>query len=229
VFLVFSGTKLYFTQKNYVQEETMPRVIVFDLDGTLVDDKKFYRDVYSGTLEQLIKDTSGRQGVSTLTHFRENHSGQGELALTELGIPFRAWAEKLCVAPLDLVTPRPDIVAAVRSLNCKKVVYTGSPHQLAIRMLSKRGFKPNDFDRIIGWQPPDQFPAKWSRNTSVFQQILQDFECQPDEAWSVGDSWEADLQPAHAIGMRVAQIGTRNGTPATLFPNIMSFIERISQ
>ena len=140
----------------------MSRVIIFDLDGTLVDDKKFYKDVYSGTLDQLIQDLRGKKGVSTLCHCRENHNGKGELALSALDIPFSAWAERLCTVPLSLITQRLDIVAAVRSLDCKKVVYTGSPHQLAIRMLSKRGFNLNDFDRIIGWQPPDQFPAKWS-------------------------------------------------------------------
>ena len=111
----------------------MCRVIVFDLDGTLVDDRRFYQEVYSGSLEQLIQDRCGEKGKARLTYYRKHYNGQGELALSDLNIPFSAWARRLCSASLDLITPRHDIVTKVRSLTCKKVVYTGSPRELALR------------------------------------------------------------------------------------------------
>lgn len=206
----------------------MPRLIVFDLDGTIIDERKFYQQVYSGSLDQLIEDLHGDRGTSKLCHFREKFNGKGELALSDLGIPFSVWAERLYEVSLSLITPKPEVVAAVRKIKCIKVIYTGSPYRLALRMLNKFGFHTADFDRIIGWQSPEEVPSKWGISTDVFQRILEDYDCQPNEAWSVGDNWEADLKPAHELGMKVAQIGKKNGNPAMLFPDILSFIEHIS-
>jgi len=100
-----------------------PKLIVFDMDGTLIDEPEFYRVVYSGTLNQVVEETKGPEGLQTLAWCRQNLEGKGELALMALGIPFRLWAEKLIDAPMDTITPRPDVVAAIRSIQSKKILF----------------------------------------------------------------------------------------------------------
>ncbi|OGG11416.1 hypothetical protein A2Z00_03140 [Candidatus Gottesmanbacteria bacterium RBG_13_45_10] len=207
----------------YERKETIlpqPKAIIFDLDGTLVDVAQFYADVYTGTLVELVRSVKGEEGVKTLWE-RERLDGKGELTLMAIGIPFRAWAQKLIDAPLGFVTPRPDIVASIRAISARKVIFTGSPVGMAYRVLDRMGFAPrSDFDLIIGWKEPELFPLKWNNSSFVFESVTALFDCDPKEVWSVGDSWETDLEPAKRLGITTIQIRKTIGSPDFRFPDI---------
>lgn len=179
------------------------KLVVFDLDGTLVDAPEFYRTVYSGTLNALIEEQRGREGLEVLRACRENYDGKGELALLALSIPFAAWAEKLHNASLELIPLyRGHVIAQrIHELDAKKVIYTGSPEGLAPKILLRFGFRDHVFDEIIGWKPWELFPLKWTSSTLVFEHVLRKFECNPREAWAIGDDVYTDLLPAHLLGM----------------------------
>lgn len=200
-------------------------LIIFDLDGTIVVNSKFYKKVYSGTLGKTIIEERGKQGLKMLQYCRANYDGKGELALLALNIPFNKWAQKLIEAPLDLVPSQPRLVKDIQTLNAKKVIYSGSPLEMACGTLEKMGFSPKrDFDLIIGWQPPEVFPVKWSCTTTIFQTILDKFNYKPDQAWAVGDNWQTDLLPAKKIGLKTAEIRHSSGQPDFYFSNLNKFI-----
>lgn len=202
-----------------------PKLIVFDMDGTLIDEPEFYHAVYSGTLNQVVEETKGPEGLQTLAWCRQNLEGKGELALIALGIPFRLWAEKLIDAPVDAVTPRPDVVAAIRSIQSKKILFTGSPLAMADRLLTKFGFNPrNDFDLIVGWKEPELYPLKWNCSSYVFETLTALADSEPENVWSVGDNWETDLAPAQRVGLKTIQIRKNTGSPDARYKTIIDLV-----
>lgn len=198
---------------------------IFDLDGTLATDREFYRSVYSGTLTELIREERGAEGIRMLEYCRKSYQGKGELALFALNIPFNIWAERLIAAPLDLITPNPALVRAIRQISGVKVIYTGSPTQMAERILKRLGFNQNDFAEVVGWEIGELFPMKWSCAPFVFRSLLEKYQCQPGLSWSIGDKWDTDLEPAQRLGIKTALIAERNGSSADVcFASVCDFL-----
>lgn len=207
----------------------MEKLIVFDLDGTIVKWSEEYRKIYSGSLNQVVKRERGELGLKVLQYCRENFNGKGELSLFILNIPFRKWAKKLIEASLDSINTQPMLVNQIRELDTKKVIYTGSPVKMVSRVLIKMGFSEKDFDLVIGWREPELFPVKWSCSPIVFEYFLKRFQISPEHAWSVGDDWDTDLRPAQRIGMNTVKVGKLDGNPTLLVPSIQEFLNYIKK
>ena len=207
----------------------MEKLVVFDLDGTIVVEPVFYRKFYSGTLTQLVKREKGKKGLEVLEYYRKNFSGRGELSLFMLNIPFKKWREELVNSSLDLISPKPMLVAQIRELEMKKVIYTGSPEEMALRILERVGFREGDFDCLFGWKEPELFPVKWSCSPIMFEYILEKYQVNPKEAWSVGDNWETDLVPAQKIGMKTAKVGKPSGNPTVQASSIEEFLDYLKR
>jgi FMN phosphatase YigB (HAD superfamily) len=206
----------------------MSELIIFDLDGTIMTEMKFYKEVYSGTLNRVVESERGMEGLRILDECRINYGGRGELALFALGIPFEKWANLLIEAPLDLIKKDPLVVDAVRKINASKVIYTGSPREMAVRILARVGFLENDFDFIVGWEKPEFFPLKWSCSPMIFSKIIRDMGGNFSEVWSVGDTWETDLEPAKSIGIKTVMVGKTSCLPDICYPTLAEFVRGLS-
>lgn len=202
----------------------IPELLIFDLDNTLVDEKNYYETVYSGSLTRLIAEECGEGGLSELDYCRKNFGGKGELALARLGLPYSAWAQRLIESPTNLITPQPNLVERFRRIPIPKVLFTGSPLEMASRALNQFGLNAQeDFTALYGWQSGDDEPLKWSRSGEVFKAILEKFDLPPRLVWSIGDNWETDLKEAMALGITTVQIGNEIGNPNLRFTNIADF------
>lgn len=206
----------------------MSDLMIFDLDGTITTEMNFYSKIYSGTLEKLIENERGAYGLKILGHCRLNYGGQGELALFALGIPFEKWAQMLIGAPIDMIKKNIELVKNIRGIDAKKIIYTGSPREMALRIISKVGFVKSDFDLIIGWEKPEVFPLKWSCSPLIFLKIIQDMGGKFDEIWSIGDTWKTDLEPAKNVGAKTVMVRKRNGNPDFFFPVLIEFTKQFS-
>ncbi|MBI3334953.1 MAG: hypothetical protein HY001_00435 [Candidatus Portnoybacteria bacterium] len=229
------------------------QLVVFDLDGTLVDNPEFYRTVYSGTLNAVVEKYRGKKGLHLLNTSRENYAGKGELALIALNIPFAAWQKaiekKLGRKAINLIQPKPNLVTAMRKLEATKVVYTGSSIGVAWSILVRLGFSPlDDFSSVIGWRKGERFPSKWTMSSMIFEWIARK-HTPPEEReiqwryWSVGDDFENDLFPAARRGWLTAGIREPMRKKAVLvshqriviqcpdvwFPTIEQFLKYISE
>lgn len=210
--------------KNY------PELMICDMDMTIILQGEFYRKIYSTTLEQTIFEAAGENGLRTLSYYRDNFEGKGELALGALGIPFSKWAVKLNEASVDDIIPQPDVVEKFRSTPSKKVVFTGSPKEMAYKLLTQFGFDPEkDFDAIFGWEEPEISPLKWNCSPFVFKAICQRMGVDPLNTWSIGDNWESDLLPAQLQGITTIQINKMTGNPDFRFASIADLIDQVNQ
>jgi FMN phosphatase YigB (HAD superfamily) len=203
----------------------MEKLIIFDLDGTIVTEPEFYRQVYSGTLNEVVYQTRGIEGMKMLGYCRKHYRGKGELALIGLDIPFEKWAEKLIKAPLDMIQPKPLLVEQIRSLAVKKALYTGSPTEMAGRIIKRIGFGEDDFDFLVGWENPETFPIKWTCSSFTFREMARHFQLSPSECWAIGNEWETDLAPAKKIGMRTALIAQKGGGSDVRFGTLENFLD----
>jgi len=205
-----------------------PKLMIFDLDGTLIQQPEFYTSVYSQTLTQLIQEEKGESGIKLLEFYRKNY--KGELALFALRIPFEKWAIKLIQASVTLIKPNPTIAEQLRSLQIPRIVFTGSPKIMAKKLLTQFGCNPEkDFLTVIGWETPELFPLKWSCSPYVFKSICEKYHVEPKSVWSVGDTWDTDLLPAQQIGMTTVQIQKRSGNPDYHFDTVEEFLRFLNE
>lgn len=204
-----------------------PKLIIFDFDGTISSSPNFYKDVYSKSLEKLISNKRGKRGLEVLSDCRKNFNGKGELALFALNIPFADWAEMLVNAPLEMISPVPELVNQIKKLNAVKVIYTGSPIKMVHRVLEKLGFSIKDFDLIVGWSEPELFPVKWSSSPLMFEKIMAQFKCNPDQTLVVGDEWNTDLMPAKALGIKTVQVRKQSGKSDLYFDTLQKFLNNL--
>jgi len=202
----------------------MSKLMILDLDGTITTEMNFYKEVYSGTLNSLVESERGEEGLRILAQCRRDYGGRGELALFALGIPFKKWARLLIDAPLHRLKKNYEMVNGLREVDAKKVVYTGSPREMAVRILEHIGFSESDFELIVGWEEPEFFPLKWSCSPVIFSKIIQEMGGNFEEIWSVGDTWETDLEPAKIAGARTIMVRKVNGSPDAFYPRLLDFV-----
>lgn len=204
----------------------MAKLIVFDFDGTILAGKQLCTELYSVSLERVIYDQRSTHGIEVLEKCRKNYAGKGELALNALNIPFRNWAHEIFITALKMrVDLHPYLCQLIRRLKAQKVIYSGSPIEVIMRFLPQLGFTSSDFQQILGWQEPEQFPLKWACSPLVFKGILKEFSIAPADALAVGDVWDTDLLPAKTIGMKTAIIGEKVGHPDFCFSTLERFLE----
>ncbi len=207
-----------------------PELMICDMDMTIILQGEFYRKIYSTTLEQTIFEAAGEDGLKTLSYYRESFEDKGELALGALGIPFSKWAAKLNNASVEEIIPRPDVVEKMRQAPSKKVIFTGSPKEMAYKLLTRFGFDPEkDFDAIIGWEEPELSPLKWNCSPFVFRAICDRLKINPQNTWSIGDNWQSDLLPAQLQGITAIQINKVIGNPDYRFSSISELIDTVEQ
>jgi FMN phosphatase YigB (HAD superfamily) len=179
---------------------------IFDLDGTLNVNSQFYFKYYTQTLIEVIKKHKGDLGLEILNRTAKENEGKGGKALIKLDIGFIEWANYINQADLNELVPNPILVDLINKLDGKKVLYTGSPECISKKILLKLGFKLDDFAIIFGWNESQKWPIKWEGSELIYQKFLDLENCSPHHTWSIGDSWNLDLEPAKKIGIKVCGI-----------------------
>jgi len=154
----------------------------------------------------LVSIEKGETGLKILKYCRENYQGRGELCLLALNIPYLKWADKLNLLPLKLIKKDLPLVQKLRQIKSLKVVYTGSPKSLTLRMLKKVGFKKNDFDDIIAWEKSELYPIKWSCSPFIYKAIADKFSIPIKKMLVIGDNPVTDLIPAEKVGISTKNI-----------------------
>lgn len=179
----------------------MPALVVFDLDGTLVDSRQ---DLAASTNDVLIACGAPALPVTEV----ERMVGDGARSLVQ-----RALARAGCAADLDealaefhrryatrlLETTRPydgiDEVLAAMGATVPLAVLTNKPLAPSQRLIDAFGWA-DTFGRVIGGDGP--FPRK--PDPAGLRDLMAWADARPADTWLVGDSM-VDVAAAQAAGV----------------------------
>ena len=185
----------------------MTRLLVFDLDGTLVDSS---RDIAAATNAAIRRVAPGAaeipleailsfvgEGARLLVERSLRHAGLGLSADEVLPVYVECYAERL----LDTTRLYPGVEEALDALAGPVLaVLTNKPGDFSRRILEGLGVA-RCFARILGaGDVPSRKP-----DPGGLLRLMADAEATSGETWMVGDS-ATDVAVARAAGVRVAGV-----------------------
>jgi len=180
----------------------MAALVVFDLDGTLVDSRQDLaastNDVLAGLgAGPLPVDVVGQMvgdGARTLVHRALVHAGCHTDLDAALADFHRCYALRL----LETTRPYDGIAELLKSLaGIRLAVLTNKPLEPTRRLLEHFGWA-NTFDRVVGGDGP--FARK--PDPAGLLDVRRTCEAEPDETMMVGDSM-VDVDAARRAGVHI--------------------------
>jgi len=185
----------------------LARLLVFDLDGTLVDSS---RDIAAAANAALARVAPGAAPIpldAVLSYVGEGarllverclaHVGSGLTADEVLPVYLECYASRL----LDTTYLYPGIPEALEALARPTLaVLTNKPGDMSRAILDGLGVGPR-FARVWG---PGDVPAR-KPDPAGLVRLIAELGSSPDETWMIGDS-ATDVAAARAAGVRVAGV-----------------------
>jgi phosphoglycolate phosphatase len=183
------------------------RLLVFDLDGTLVDSSRDLAAATNAAVRHIAPDTPPipvetvctfvGNGARVLIEKALDHAGLDRPVDELLPIFLECYDRRL----LDTTRPYPGVAEALRDLvgpGC--AVLTNKPGPMARRILDGLELAPR-FARVWGaGDVPGRKP-----DPQGLKQLMQELESTSGETWMIGDS-PIDVRTARAAGVRVAGV-----------------------
>ncbi|MBI4211451.1 MAG: HAD family hydrolase [Deltaproteobacteria bacterium] len=172
------------------------KVVVFDLDGTLIDSMEDFADVASNvmprfypvsreTARQMYLDTSGKPFHHQLETLFPGHPSNADAA--------KAFEKEKKNNYLDkqLFQGAREMISHLRSKNIKVVVSSNNFQALVDQILDVRGI---ECDLVLGYQP------NFEKGEPHFCKITETLQAERSEITFVGDSLH-DAERAQAAGI----------------------------
>lgn len=185
------------------------RLVIFDLDGTLLDSSEDIAWVANRTLEAFgyppmensaIKERIGWGVVMLLKQIMPDVEGE---RLSEAKGVFLDLYSSHLVVKSTLYPGVTDTVEHLLGLGKKLAVLTNKPIDLSVRIIAEL-FAPKTFEKILGG---DSLPTKKPDPAPIFN-ILESLGVEPHESVMVGDS-PVDVEAGKSAG--ISTIGAAYG------------------
>ncbi len=202
--------------------------LILDFDGTMLVDEAFYSGGYRDALEASVTAAFGEEGRRHLGWHRDQTGHLGMLTLPFFDLGYDDFCARLLDTDLSSIAT-PDWRDALEELPLRTVIYTGSPRAFVLRLLDHWQIEAERFEDIVGWQPGEALPLKFSASPRMFQALLDRNGFSARLSWSLGDSWSSDLAPAKAVGMRTVAIGGQGGAPDIRCRSLLEALNQIRQ
>jgi len=213
------------------------QLVVFDLDGTLVDSARDIAASVNAALEQLAPASAPvplervvsfvGEGARVLIERVLLYQGLGLEADAVLPVYLQCYRER-ALETTRLYAGIEDALAAVAAAGWKLAVLTNKPGDLSRSILEGLGIAPR-FARIWG---ADDAPARKPDPAGLLA-LLRELEAPAAEAWVVGDS-PTDVETARAARVRIAGVlwgfdapGVRAAAPDRLLENPRELVRLI--
>lgn len=185
----------------------MARLLVFDLDGTLVDSSRDIAAATNAAIRRLAPGTAEipleailsfvGEGARVLVERGLRHAGLDLSADEVLPVYIECYAERL----LDTTRLYPGVAAALDALAGPALaVLTNKPGDFSRRILEGLGVAYR-FARILG---AGDMPSR-KPDPGGLLRLMAETEAAPGETWMVGDS-ATDVAVARAAEVRVAGV-----------------------
>lgn len=183
----------------------MLRVILFDLDGTLMETAPEIADAINDTLQRrghaaaplpLVRSWIG-DGAQALLGKALAHAGEPAAAVAEAWAGFAQDYERRCGTNSEVHAGVPAMLQRLRQRDLQLVLLTNKEAAFTQRLLARHGLVL-DFDLVVAG---DTLPVK-KPHPGVVQHALAALHCRPEDAMLVGDS-HTDVATARAAGVPV--------------------------
>jgi phosphoglycolate phosphatase len=182
-------------------------LLVFDLDGTLVDSSRDLASALNATFERLAPGTASisleavvsyvGDGARALVERSLRHAGLSLPVDEVLGVYLECYRERL----LDQTRLYPGVPEALGELaGATLAVLTNKPGEMSRAILEGLGVGSR-FARIWG---PEDVPAR-KPSPSGLLRLLAELGGNPGSAWMVGDSG-TDVETARRAGVKAAGV-----------------------
>jgi HAD superfamily hydrolase (TIGR01509 family) len=199
----------------------MPRLALFDLDGTLIGppEAAFRRAIAEfvefhrldgAAFEWLTGDALARWSESMSTYFERVAERFG------LADPDRllAWYRARYLASLAPIEGVVDGLARLRQAGWRTGIVTNGPTDVQLVKLAHVGL-----DRLVDAVCASEAEGSWKPDEKIFRRAAEKAGASPEGAWMVGDSLEADIAGGNALGMTTAWVsGGRPCPPGSPVP-----------
>ena len=202
------------------------KLLILDVDDTLVRPCKpgFYEQ-YSTAVNKAVAvflKTDLETGTKIANYYRK-HFGGGEQALFSgtIGSYFPEYSIRapdfktlydmiVKIDPQGFFEPHEETIELINKIRKQEIfvaAVTSTPELLSRKILAECGFNPEkDFDLYKAYTS-ELGPPKMTQKSNIFVDIAKYFQVSPQEAFSIGDSYRYDIQPAQEIGMKTCLIG----------------------
>lgn len=213
------------------------KLIIFDLDGTLVDSKVDITNAVNYAISPYCVEPASVEETMTLV-------GEGvtrliakllekrkvNLDLSVLVARFRSYYS---AHPVSHTAPYPGVQQTLRSLHSyRKAVISNKFRSSALEILGELRLSQY-FDEVAG---VDTFPERKPSPVPILR-MLDKFQVRPEETFIVGDSIY-DIQAGRASGARTVAAAYGYGSPGfsdgadfviTEFPQLIAVVNRFEQ
>ena len=200
----------------------MNAVVVFDMDGTLIDSV--------GDIAAAINRMRASYGLSALTRDAVvGMVGSGARVLVAKATAdapgldqdeaFRRYRHEYDTHLVDSTTLYPGVpegLESLRSAGFRLAVYTNKPHGSSLYIL-KQLHAEDLFSAVVG--ADSGFPLKPAPDALLH--ILRETGSEPGRSWMVGDNW-TDVESGHAAGLRTAFCSWGYGVFHDVRPDVMA-------
>lgn len=179
------------------------RCVLFDLDGTLYDSKG-YNEYFDSEMTRIVADfLKVEEGeASRILKSRRKEEGTLTRAIESLGLSRQEFHQLVS----KRVDPGPylssndsarDVITRLRSRNLRVGLVSNSGRILVDKILKALGLDPGLFDVVVSGTDVEPKPSH-----QPFVMALAKIGCARVEGVYVGDRDEAEIRPAHEVGLR---------------------------
>jgi len=210
------------------------QLVIFDLDGTIYDQKKLRMKLYVTFLLMFLIQRIKIIDLKIVMEFRkqrEKHKGFGSASLDE---DQYKWCADQTKQAVEKVKKTIDLLMFQTPLkHLKKAIY---PNVISfINALRKNGFKvavysdyPVDEKLSAFGVKADKTFCSTNKNISQLKPtpkglnlICQSFQCAIDKALFIGDREDTDGESARMAGMQFLKVETKQARKGTFYDNLI--------
>jgi HAD superfamily hydrolase (TIGR01509 family) len=214
------------------------RVVIFDLDNTLVINKPAAKAAYESAIRFLSKETKlefaklynhWKRLVQTLTTETTPEKRAFEYSLSILAsehniseklIPLTLrMYEKELLAAIKPMAGAKEIVSWIKELGGEVAVAAGTD-----RSLAKKKLKAVDLFKFVDLIVTAADVGSMKPHPGYYTQILEELKATKAQAVVISDSKKEDIEPAAKMGLKTIEIKPNNSHLTQLKPELSEFL-----
>lgn len=178
---------------------------LFDLDNTLYPAETGFMKLIEGRMTDFVERRTGLPRPEALALQKKYWTEMGTTLaglIAHHGVDPEEFLDEVHDVSLDLLTPDPDLIAAIARLPGRRLIFTNGSEHHAVRVMDRLGLTPL-FEDIFHIRSADYLPKP---APATFAKMIAEHDVPPRRSAFFEDS-EKNLAPAARLGMTTILVG----------------------